>query len=302
MECIKQGELIEAFCGAVWVLGTCAAFFGVCHYQENLYERLVKTPELTRRQILTDEPAILDAIKDPDAYAIYYDLLHTTRPELWERLEEQHQLGKGILPTDRSSRTSSRDQARHVAGRFARFILAAPSDPDLKTHSTRKQTHDQSTRAVPSTPQTWMNPMAAAYFIGVQDDETWRTRPKREEKKKDKEYGKTKIHLFGSTPNQHNMSKSSALIGTTAANSMVRTAAPAEHRHSAMSVPFSNVTASPRHSLATAASAESMWPEGDSQGNWWDVKVPRPKDGGKPRKRRMQWLNANYTEAMLFSR
>jgi hypothetical protein len=149
-----------------------------------------------------------------------------------------------------------------------------------------------------------MDPMATAYFTGVQDDETWRTRPKREKKKKkmENEHGKTKMQLFGFIPNQHNMSKSSALLGTTAAISTVRTAAPAEHRHSVMSVPFSNVTESRRHSLATAASAESMWPEGDSQGNWWDVKVPRPKDGGKPRKRRMQWLNASYTEAMLFSR
>jgi hypothetical protein len=279
-----------------------SCFFGVCLRDESSYERPVKKPDLTRHQILTDEPLILDAIKDPDAYAIYYDLLHTTQPELWQRLEERHQLGKRVLATGQTSRTPSFDQARHVAGKFARSILATPSDPDLKTYSTRKETRTERIRAAPSIPQTWMDPMAAARFTGVQDDEAWRTRPKKAKKKTEKEKGKTMMHFLGSLPNLHDTSRSSALTGTTVVNSTTRKAAPVEHRYSATSVSSSDKAASRRHSLATAVSAESMWPKGDSQGNWWDVKVPGLRGGGKPKWRRMQWFNTSYTEAMLFSR
>jgi hypothetical protein len=152
-----------------------------------------------------------------------------------------------------------------------------------------------------------MDPMAVARFTGVQDDDAWRARPKKDKKKKeeDKDKGTTKMDLFTPPPNHHDTSRNSALTGTTAVNitsHWTRTAAPVEHRYSAASIPASDAAALRRHSHTTAASAESMWPEGDSRGNWMDVKVPRLRGGGKPKKRRMQWFNASYTETLLFSR
>jgi hypothetical protein len=214
-------------------------------------------------------------------------MLNTTNPELWQKLVEQHLMAQTMQTPIPKSRQSSLTQARTVAGKITRFLLAAPSDPELKTYSTRRPL--EAVLPADSIPLAWMDPMAAATFTGARNNEAWRTR-----RKKDKSKGKAPATSEGIST--HDFAPSGAaqsrLTGTTAVNSNThwtgttvvppaRPTGPTQHPHWPNNViPVSDVRR--RHSPGTNVASEvSMWPEGDSQGNWHVARRPRePKIRG----------------------
>jgi hypothetical protein len=255
-------------------------------------------------------------------------MLRTTEPELWHRLDEQHQMSKAAQMPIQKPRESSFDQARHAAGKLARLLLASPSDPDLKTHSSRKPAYGKSARITTSVPHTWMDPMAAAAFTGSQDNEAWRTRKKRD-KGKSGANGPTAKEEVDTRYFAHSGALSSGagisgLTGTTAVKSdghwtgptavpSSRVAQSTEQPHNQHSNDLESLLYAgsdsalhqPNHATTTV-SDESMWPQGDSQGNWHVPKrAARPGLRGgegkkEKKKKRSPWLNVHHTEAMRF--
>jgi hypothetical protein len=220
----------------------------------------------------------------PDGYAIYHDMLHTTQPALWQRLEEQHRLAQTMqnpVPVQRS-RESSLKSARRVGGKIARFILAVTSDPDLKTYSTKRDSMgldgfwSNQAMAMP-----WMDPMtAAAYTIPMTEPQAI----KRTDKGKGKAMAKPEsdheriarqdFAPVGATA----VNSNSRFTGTTAVNSNARfTGSTLTRRLPSFNPAFNAFHRYPIEPAATEITDQSSWPEGDSQGNWRDARHPRPK-------------------------
>lgn len=262
-------------------------------------------------QILTDEFAMLEALNNPNGYTIYHDMLHTTNPPLWSRLEEQHRQAQ-ILQLQSSttaiiqkpSRDSSLKSARRVGGKIARFILAAPSDPNLKTYSTRRQINWDTS----SMPLAWMDPMAAVALSSPTNDDsgsgsTW-TSSSMEKKEKEKIKGKGKAQSEpGVVVARHDFappaSTSAMVTNTTSPNTKSRwtrkTAIPPPIPLDRPTKPTRQLpsfnpayNAYKRHSVTSSVAATdtgtevSLWPEGDSEGNWTIPRRPvmRGGDGG----------------------
>tara|TARA_R110002003_G_scaffold52_21_gene4533 strand:+ start:46628 stop:47908 length:1281 start_codon:yes stop_codon:yes gene_type:complete len=223
-----------------------------------------------------DEDAILAAMADEHGYAIYCDLFSTTKPALWARLETQHRLAaapprSGSTAASVRSRESSLDQARHVAGRIARFILAAPEDPVLKTYSSRmgKGTVVFSPMGVP---------ILAGPGLGSGSGDDWRRK-----NKKDKDKGKEKLvgpvsgaeigtHDFALMATDAGQARRTSPMapnnnprytGTTAVDSIP----PPPHRNSNV---FSGAVAEDEGSQV--ATDVSVWPIDDSEGNWYNAR------------------------------
>ena len=104
-------------------------------------------------QILTDEKAIKEAIKQPTAYAIYSLLYKTRDPGMWQRIFDpypaQHSTTLANTPQQHPAvrETSPMRLARKV-GRALRFMLAVPDDAELKTYSSSHVVTYQSRVAV----------------------------------------------------------------------------------------------------------------------------------------------------------
>jgi hypothetical protein len=221
-----------------------------------------------------------------DGYAIYQDMLKPTKPGLWQKLDEQHRRQSAT----EKPRDSSLDQARQVAGKIARFVLAAPSDPDLKTYSTRRPSNAQNPAvhtSISLSRMDWMDPMSAAASTSITNNDAWRT-----QRKKDKVVQQHAVPTNQASP--------SRLTGTTAAPGIPPwwTAANVNER------PDAPVRSNSRGT--TTASEESMWPEGDSLGNGRDVRRPvEPQLRGgagteKKKKKSKPWRNVLYGETMHF--
>jgi hypothetical protein len=250
---------------------------------------------LTFYQILADESSILEALNDPNGYAIYHDLLSTTNPTLWSRLESQHgqaqiQIIQARPTTDRpKSRESSLKSARRVGGKIARFILAAPSDPDLKTFSSRRHVDWNTT----SMPLPWMDPMAMVGLsspIDIDGEESWTFRSL-QKKAPSRDKGKAKSEPGGETTTGYEFLAAGPAIAVQVAK---RAAATGKN----IKTHWTGTTAAPqpldrptkptrqlpsfnpaynaykRHSTTESiantdnATEVSLWPEGDSEGNW----------------------------------
>jgi hypothetical protein len=205
-------------------------------------------------------------------------MLNTTNPELWKELVEQHRMAPN-MPTPIPK--SSLDQTRTIVGKITRFILAVPSDPELKTRSTRKPLEAVLDNA--NIPLAWMDPMAAATFAGSTTNEAWRTR-----RKKDKGRVKAPVASEGiSTQDfaplgtaQSRLTDTTAIDSnshwtTTTAVPPARPAGPISQPHRLYSNDSVNDAQKYHSGDVTAASEVSMWPENDSQGNWYDAKRPR---------------------------
>jgi hypothetical protein len=90
--------------------------------------------ELTRHeQVLTDDTAILDAIDSPTEHAIYALLLRATEPARWDRIVRARE--DRIVRTAVSAPPSAVRRLARVGARAARWVLAVPSEPGLKTFS-----------------------------------------------------------------------------------------------------------------------------------------------------------------------
>lgn len=248
-------------------------------------------------QILIDESKILQAIKTADGMAIYRDLLSTTHSREWARIYSKHcsqlettRAAPASAPTAspvQKSPKSSMDQARQAAGKLARFILAVPADPELKTFSSKGPSGEKRVRAATDIPipPPWINPMAMPNFNTAPTFSTRRT-----QSYKDKGKGRaadpiipqtTDTREFAPTPSMTIASKYPAF--TTTNTNAVGT--------SNTAVPFSlrpgfrpnNIPVSPlvrQHSeISAAVSEESAWPEGDSEGNWFDAKKAKLRGG-----------------------
>jgi hypothetical protein len=260
-------------------------------------------------------------------------MLAPTNPSLWQTLSEKHNAAQN----PDKSRGSSFDQARQVAGKIARFMLAAPSDPDLKTHSTRRPSNGSFGSASSALALAgWMDPMNVAAAGGVINNEAWRTRRKKKsEEKHVYAHERIETHDFATPgpaqltgtpaaapPSTSSANHSSRLTGTTTVPSHTNTTyytkpnpppeRPVRHntrplperpaRHDFHPPPERRAT----HTASTTASQISMWPEGDSQGNWHDVTRPVLRGGdGRMEKRdkkkaKKPWMSALYGEAMHF--
>jgi hypothetical protein len=244
-----------------------------------------------------DEDAILAAMADEHGYAIYCDLFSTTKPALWARLETQHRLAaapprSGSTAASVKSRESSLDQARHVAGKIARFILAAPGDPALKTYSSRmgKGTVVFSPMGVPILAGPGLGSGSGS---GSGDD--WRRK-----NKKDKDKGKGKLvgpvsgagvgtHDFALMATDAGQARRTSPMapnndprytGTTAVDCVP----PPPHRNGNV---FSGAVAEDQGSQV--ATDVSVWPIDDSEGNWYNARrignVIMRGGGGKKKKR-----------------
>jgi hypothetical protein len=274
---------------------------------------------LTQEQILQDEPSILEALNTPDGFAIYQDILKPTNPDLWQKLADQHRMSQPTQsPTDKL-RGSSKDQARHVAGKLARLMLATPSDPDLKTHSSRRPStaqHAQANTSMPLAFMDWMDPMSAAASTGTTNNDAWRTQRKNN-KSKEKETEKQTVMRHEAIDTQDfspcppGRSRLTGTTITTNNNDNIND----KWYISAEPVPRTDTErpdAPVRHNshATTTASDQSMWPEGDSLGNWQDVKRPvdpRLRGGAEKaeklklrRKKSMPWRSVVYGDAMHF--
>jgi hypothetical protein len=259
-------------------------------------------------------------------------MLAPTNPSLWQTLSDKHRSAQN----PDKSRNSSFDQARQVAGKIARFMLAAPSDPDLKTHSTRRPSDGSFGSASSALALAgWMDPMNVAAAGGVINNEAWRTRRKKKKSEEKHVYAHEKhaherieTHDFAAPgpaqltgtpaaapPSNSSANHSSRLTGTTAVPSHTNTT-----YYTKPNPPRPPPERPPRHDFhpplerrashttSTTASHISMWPEGDSQGNWHDVTRPVLRGGdGRMEKREKKkakvkkpWISALYGEAMHF--
>jgi hypothetical protein len=259
-------------------------------------------------------------------------MLKQTDPSLWQRLSKKHH----ATHSSDQPRGSSLDQARQVAGRIARFMLAAPSDPDLKTHSTRRPSNASHVSGNTLMMVGLMDPINVAAAGGVINNEAWRTRRRTQEKEKhahEHERSATSdsithppaapSRLSGTTPatphsnsDNNNYYGTSRIAGTTVVpkntnyNYSTKPHPPPERpvRHDSypsLEIPLRRDShlapelpvrrdshyalerpGTVRRTTTTTASEVSMWPEGDSQGNWYDVVMPRLRGGaGKKEKK-----------------
>jgi hypothetical protein len=271
---------------------------------------------LTQEQILKDEFSILEALNTTDGFAIYQDMLKSTNSDLWQKLADQHHMAQTMHSPTNKPRGSSIDQARQVAGKIARLMLAAPSDPDLKTYSTRRPSDAQPNTSMPLAFMDWMDPMSAAASSGTTNNDAWRVQRKNNKPKEAEKHVVMRheaIDTIDTIDFAPHSSVPSRLTGT-AATANDRNAqwytghhtapAPAPQVHAERPGPPIR-----RNSHATTtASDQSMWPEGDSLGNWQDVK--RPVDphlrGGAGKaekvkaKKSKPWRSVMYGEAMHF--
>lgn len=92
--------------------------------------------------MLTDDDDIREAIKQPIEYAIYCALLEIRNPEKWLRIfrpGSTHPVPPHFVnaPLQHRVHENSLIWLARKFGRFLRFILAVPDDPDLKTYSSR---------------------------------------------------------------------------------------------------------------------------------------------------------------------
>ncbi|KAH5474661.1 hypothetical protein HBI31_190500 [Parastagonospora nodorum] len=223
----------------------------------NIEKSLIHSSKTSGYVILKDENSILNAMDTSDGYAVYQDMLHTTDPALWQRLEDQYQLAHP-MQNPIQARESNSKTARRVGGKISRFLLAAPSDPDLKTHSTKRK------------PTFWNTPSIPTHLLSAQTDIKGKGRA---------DTNPNTIPITSSTL-QNSTSK---YTGTTAVT-------PTPSTSSKTSTPKSKTRTLPsfnpafnayvRHSPSLVAETDhSSWPEGDSQGNWRDVRAPKPKPG-----------------------
>jgi hypothetical protein len=96
---------------------------------------------LTLQQILTNEKDIKQAIQRPTGYAIYSSLLRIRDPETWQRVFEPTKTYPhlGIITSTSQQHGTEQETSTlwflRKIGRGLRYMLAAPSAPDLKTHS-----------------------------------------------------------------------------------------------------------------------------------------------------------------------
>ena len=200
--------------------------------------------------------SILNAMKTSDGYAVYQDMLQTTDPALWQRLEDQHRLAHAIQDPIPASYKSDLKAARRIGGKIGRFLLAAPSDPDLKTHSTKRKP-----------PSFWNTPSIPTHLLT----------PETGSKGKGRVDPAPSIPITAST-----LLNSTTYAGTTAetltpSTSSSKTSTPKPRNRTLASFnPAFNVYARPAPSLV-ADTDHSLWPEGDSQGNWRDVRAPKTK-------------------------
>ncbi|KAL5120531.1 hypothetical protein ACEQ8H_001549 [Pleosporales sp. CAS-2024a] len=138
----------------------------------NMENSLKHSAEESGYTMISDERCILQAMSTSGGYAMYHDMLHTTQPILWQRLQDQHRLAQTMQQKPactRPCRSSSRKSAaRKAGGKIARFFLAhAPSDdhPDscstaiLATDSNNTTTTTSKSRSLPS-----FNPLFNAYY------------------------------------------------------------------------------------------------------------------------------------------
>ena len=244
-------------------------------------------------------------MKDVNGYAIYHDLLHTTRPASWQRLLAEHTrptnplaaLDKPRKSSSSSFDRSSYERVRHATGRLARLLLATPSDPELKTYSKRAPP-DINPRQFAAAAMPWLNPMAMSAYAGATSDQTW-TSSNKKDKGKQREVRPIAAEGIG----EHDFAPSvvaptttapSRLPASTVANSNTRwtgtTAVPstqavraAEHDMRKYEA-GNNLLQPPANIQASVVSEESAWPESDSQGNWFDAKKARLRGGGKSKK------------------
>jgi hypothetical protein len=235
-------------------------------------------------------------MNDPNSYAIYHELISTTNPTLWSRLESQHGQAQIKIIQARPTTTltqmprdsSSLKSARRIGGRIARFIFAAPSDPDLKTFSKRKVMDWDTT----SMPLPWMDPMAMVGLsspINIDGGESWTFGSlKNKDKDKSKVKGKAKPEPGGESVTGYEFlassdqaAKSKAMVTGTFSKSKTRwtgtTAVPTPldrpTKPTRQLPSFNPAYNAYRRSISSAvgtdaATEEILWPEGDSKGNW----------------------------------
>jgi hypothetical protein len=244
-------------------------------------------------------------------------------------------------------------------------MLAAPSDPDLKTYSTRRPSNASHISGNSLMMVGLMDPINVAAAGGVINNEAWRTRRRTQEREKhahEYERGHTRdsgtrrvaappSRISGTTSaaphSNSNGNGTSRMTGTTAVpnnsnpNYPARPNYPPERpvrhdyhpaperppRHDSyppLEVPLRHDShfaperplrhgsrpaperpSVVRRPTATIVSEVSMWPESDSQGNWYDVVRPRLRGGAgkkekkeQKRKAKEPWKSAMYGEAM----
>lgn len=113
------------------------------------YVRIIYRWNVTRKYCISDNKQILTAVKDikeavkhPTGYAIYSSLLKIRDPETWQRVFETVSLQQSPTPVadekpPKHAAESSLKYLARKAGRAVRFMLAVPSNPELKTYSNR---------------------------------------------------------------------------------------------------------------------------------------------------------------------
>lgn len=183
---------------------------------------------------------------------------------------------------------------------MARFVLATPSDPELKTFSTRMKSLDEVTADGMSPPLPIYATMLISSAAASQNGRAKPTKSKGKVPALEPEFIDTKDFATATH---------SRLTGTTAVNNSRWTTAPDKHFQSYPD----NAVPGPvrRHTQgagATDVSRQTMWPEGDSQDGWRDVSRPvggsRLRGGGvegkkKKKKGRFEWFNVSRAQAML---
>jgi hypothetical protein len=261
-----------------------------------------------------------------------------------------------------ASRTSSLDTARHVAGKIARFVLAVPGDPELKTHSMRKGIR---TEGLGMLPIAWMDPLAVSGLTGLVDQDGRSGSDGEQADPEDGVRGKrkytgpmtsprTETRDFASGPAQSRITGTTAVnsqdvqrngSGSTACTARSNTS-PEQSRliQAHIQATYRPITGFPGHRTppsklrstqqaknepamsevaGTDVSQQSMWPQGDAQGNWWvpkgsktlrlrggegkekKDKAKKKKEGKevkekqeKDRRQRRMWLEGWKAEAM----
>ncbi|KAJ4994230.1 hypothetical protein SVAN01_00059 [Stagonosporopsis vannaccii] len=120
--------------------------------------KLQAAEDMSGYKILTTLKDIKEAVKQPTGYAIYSSLLRIRDPESWQRIFEAISLQPPstpatiIPPSEIAAESSLKSFARKV-GRAFRFMLAIPSNPELKTYSKKY--------APPTEPTAYHSPISA---------------------------------------------------------------------------------------------------------------------------------------------
>lgn len=231
--------------------------------------------------------SILNAMNTSDGYAVYQDMLHTTDPALWQRLEDQYRLIHAIQHPIPASYKSDLKSARRVGGKIGRFLLAAPSDPDLKTHSTKRKP-----------PSFWNTPSIPTHLL------TPKTGRKGKGRADPPSEGIARQDIAAITSSTSKHAGTTAITPTPSTTSSKTSTPKPKTRTLASFNPAFNVYARPPVSVV-AETDHSLWPEGDSRGNWRDVRAPKPKLGptmrggggagmSKIQRHREDWLGLRF--------